>query len=75
MKLAEIKPNPTLDDALKALDALREKIVSGEVIAFCAVGIEKDDCTSWWIGCSRKVTWLKIRGALTTLLFEAMNDK
>jgi D-Tyr-tRNAtyr deacylase len=67
----------TTDDkstALEVLDTLRSAIEKGEVVAFCAVGIEPDDCTRMWASSTKKVTRLRMIGALTHLTHSYIND-
>lgn len=55
-------------DALEVLDTLRAAVESGEVIAFACVGIEPDDCTRMWSSATKKVTRLRMMGAIHNLL-------
>lgn len=69
MKIHTINSLPSKAEALSALDDLRAKIDSGEIIAFAAVGIEPDDCTMMWCGASKPVTRLRTMGAIQSLLY------
>jgi hypothetical protein len=67
---------PTVDTkaALEVLDTLRQAVESGEIIAFCAVGIEPDDCTRMWSSSTKSVTRLRMQGAISNLLFHYQSD-
>lgn len=69
MKVITIQPKqPDTKNALEVLDQLREQLISGQVIAFVAVGIEPDDTTTAWASCTQPVTRLRMMGAITSLL-------
>lgn len=59
---------------LEVLDSLRQAVESGEVVAFAAVGIEADDCTRQWSGCTQGVTNLRMIGAVARLLHGVQTD-
>lgn len=66
LSVASLPVNDTAN-ALDVLDDLRAKIISGQVIAFCAVGVEPDDTTSEWCATTRPVTRLRMMGAIQSL--------
>ena len=68
MRVAEFNKNPTLEDALAAVDGLRKDIESGKVISFVAVGVGPDDSTTGYCGSSRPVSKLRVTGALFNTL-------
>lgn len=49
------------------LDDLREKVVSGEIVAFAAVGIAPDDGTLAWSSATEDVSRLRVIGAIAHL--------
>lgn len=55
-------------DMLETLDALREKIISGELVAFAAVAINEQDETYAFQATERHVTVLRQIGAVSYLL-------
>ena len=59
---------------LAVVDSLREKIESGEIVAFAAVGIQADDVTLSWQGCTQGVTNLRLVGAVARLLHGVHTD-
>ena len=67
MKLITLNANPTMKDALEAVDKLRAAIVSGEVGAFVAVGITPADGVLGYCGSSRPVSRLRMQGAIAQL--------
>lgn len=68
LKLARAERNAeTMDEALSILDDLRQKIESGEVKAFVAVGVAPDHETLEWSGFTQKTTRLEIQGAIMQL--------
>lgn len=69
MKLVEFNVNPSLEDALSALDELRKDIESGKVIAFAAACVGPDDATLWYCGSSRLVSRLRLTGAMSKALY------
>ena len=69
MKVVEL---PTVDraEALRVVDTLRADLESGKIVAFCAVGIEKDDGTMMWLANVGKAkTNLQMLGAVENLKF------
>lgn len=60
--------------ALEVLESLRLAIVSGQIKAFAAVGIEPDHCTRMWSAQVQPTTKLEMIGAMTTLLHNYQND-
>ena len=56
-------------EMLANIDDLRAKILSGEVIAWCGVGIGPDDTTWRWQASASGVTNLRVVGAVATLLY------
>lgn len=69
MKLVEFNTNPSLQDALSALDELRKDIESGKIVAFAAAGVGQDDATFWYCGSSRPVSRLRLTGAMSNALY------
>jgi hypothetical protein len=71
-----INLKPDMTNALQSLDDLRAKLQSGEIVMFCAVGIEKDDSTRMWVGSAHgsktKLQWM---GALTNLLLTIWHEE
>lgn len=59
---------------LEIVDDLREKIASGQIVAFAAVGIEADDVTMSWQGCTQGVTNLRLVGAVARLMHGVHTD-
>lgn len=59
---------------LEVVDDLREKIASGQIVAFDAVGIEADDVTMSWQGCTQGVTNLRLVGAVARLMHGVHTD-
>lgn len=51
--------------ALGVIDDLREKVASGQIVAFAAVGIEPDDSTMMWASCTADVSRLRVIGAMS----------
>lgn len=65
LKVVELVPDRTA--ALKVVDDLRARVVSGEIVAFAAVGITRNDSALMWLGTSEKKTNLQVAGAIATL--------
>lgn len=55
------------EEALRIADALREAVEKGEVTAFIAVGITDEDATISWTAATKRVSRLRVTGALTHL--------
>ena len=53
--------------ALRVLDDLREKVSSGQIVGFAAVGIEAYDTTLMWISAVQDVSRLRVMGAISHL--------
>lgn len=62
-------------DALEVIDTLRAAVESGEIVAFACVGIEPDDCTRMWSSATKKVTRLRMMGAMYNLLHHYTNGE
>jgi predicted sulfurtransferase len=68
VNIVALKPKTRdLKDALETIDDLRKAVESGQVVAFCAVGIEPDDTTIGWCSCTENVTRLRLMGAVASL--------
>lgn len=64
----------SVDESLTVLDDLRAGILSGEIVAFCAVGIKRDDGTAMWLANVAKAkTNLQMMGAVTNLMLHFWN--
>ena len=62
-------------DLLETIDALRVSAEKGEIITFCAVGIEADDSTRMWLGSVPKAkSRLQLLGAIENLKLHFWND-
>lgn len=73
MALNVVSLQPDNAEALRCLDDLRGKIVSGEVVMFAAVGVKQDDSTFAWTGLTTKKTRLQMMGAIADLFFSYWN--
>lgn len=68
MNLVTIQPKkPDTSTALEVLDALRARVVAGEIIAFVGIGVEPDDTTTGWAFSTAPVTRLRMMGAIASL--------
>lgn len=72
MKVIDLKPDMT--GALKSLDDLRERVASGEIVMFTAIGVEKDDSTRLWVGSCGSKTKLQWIGSITHLLLAVWHE-
>jgi hypothetical protein len=54
--------------ALAAIDDLRRRVESGEVIAFAAVGIEPGRQTAMWCGAAQPMHQIELYGAVAALM-------
>ena len=73
MKVIEFKGG-NVEEALKVLDDLRAAVVSGDIVAFIAGGIKKDDGTVMWLANVGKAkTNLQMMGAVTNLMLHYWN--
>lgn len=66
MQVVELKVNNT-KEALDVIDALRKKVESGEICAFAAVGIDRNDGTTAWMASTMTVSKLRMVGAIQHL--------
>lgn len=75
MKVVEFKGSGiSPQEAVEVLDQLRADIVAGKVVCFAAVGIDKDDGTTMWMGnVGKKKTNLQLLGALENLKLHFWN--
>lgn len=69
MKIVDFNASPSLEDALSALDAIRDDLKAGNIVAFAAAGVGSDDTSFWYCGSSRPVTRLRLIGAMSKALF------
>lgn len=60
--------------ALQVLDDLREKLRTGQIVAFCGVGVEADDTTMMWATATENVSRLRMMGALRHLEHSYAHD-
>lgn len=74
MRVLSFTADPNREECLKAVDALREDLVLGRVIAFSAVAIAPNDEVLSYIGSSRPVTRLRMQGAIGQLFFSFFGD-
>jgi hypothetical protein len=68
MKLVEFNANPSLEEALSALDGLRKDVESGKVVAFAVAAVSPEDATLWYCGSARPVSRLRLIGAMSNAL-------
>lgn len=69
MNVVDLKSGVNAAEAISVLDDLRKEIESGEVVAFCAVGVKRDDGTAMWVANVAKAkSNLQMMGALTNLM-------
>lgn len=66
-KTSDAGQHARVKTALGVIDDLREKVASGQVVAFAAVGIEEDDTTLAWSSCTQDVSRLRVIGAIAHL--------
>lgn len=69
MKVVQFNANPSLEDALSALDGLRKDLESGKVVAFGVAALSPEDETIWYSGSSRPVSRLRLIGAMSNALY------
>lgn len=62
MNVVKVNPNPTLQDALDVIDALRKDVVDGKVIGFFVAGLDAEDATIAYMATVRPVTRLRLQG-------------
>lgn len=75
VELPKRDPTPTKEHALEAVESLRKKVESGEVVAFIAVGIFDDDTIEGFCGSSKPVTRLRLHGAVAALEWDILSGK
>lgn len=66
VRLGAEQPSEDKRRLLETLNDLIASVEAGEVVAFCAVGIETSDTTRMW-RCGPGVSNLRMRGAISTL--------
>lgn len=66
MNVVELKTR-SVDGAIAVLDDLRKRVQAGEIVAFCAVGIEADDTAATWCSTTVPVSRLRMMGAIASL--------
>ncbi len=66
---------PTLEEALACIDKLREDMASGKVVGFFAAALNEEDETFGYIGTSKRVSRLRMMGALFNALHIFQHDE
>lgn len=67
MKVVEARPRNT-EDALEVIDALRQHVIEGRVIAFAIAAVESDDTATAYASATQSVSRLRLQGAIAQLL-------
>jgi hypothetical protein len=70
MKVVEFDRGPDKADLQRTLDvveAMRQAVLEGRVIAFAAVSLNDTDDVESWTGATRSVSRLRIQGAVAHL--------
>jgi hypothetical protein len=70
MNVVTLNPNPTMDDALAVLDALRRDVEGGKVVAFFVAGISPTDETIAYASAVKPVSRLRLQGAMGQALHD-----
>ena len=65
MKLVTLNANPTMQEALEAVELLRKDVESGKVGAFFAIGVTAEDGVMGYTGSSRPHSRLRMQGAIS----------
>jgi hypothetical protein len=76
MKVVQLVPKeskPDIQNVLNALDHMRKRVESGEIIGFSAIGLTDDDQTYGWSAVVKPISRLRMSGALSSLLFHYHN--
>jgi hypothetical protein len=73
MQVLQLNTNEP-EKALQCLDDLRKAIENEEIVAFAAVGIEPSDVTRYWQGATKKITNLRLIGAVAALQNYILNS-
>ena len=68
MKIVTLNTTPSLSDALETLDAVRNELVTGKLVAFFLAGVGDDDSCYAFIGSIKPVSRLRTIGAMATAL-------
>ncbi len=69
-----VKPPMDYTEAARIIDDLKAKLLSGEIKAFVAVGIEPDHQSMMWSVCTEHTSRLEIMGAIAHLQNSYHND-
>lgn len=60
-------PEEGKEDMLEILELMKKSVTEGEIISFISVGIAPNDETLIWIGSQKRVTRLRMMGAISNL--------
>jgi hypothetical protein len=66
-RLSDAAHYAQVHNAMEVIDSLREAVLSGQVVAFAAVGIEPNDTTRMWATSTQPVSRLRVVGAIAHL--------
>lgn len=62
-------------DMLEVLELMKRAIEEGEIVSFIAVGIAPNDETLMWIGSQKRVTRLRMMGAISNLQHQFASEE
>lgn len=63
----KLLPRNTTDKLLSVIDALRQDVVEGRVVAIAVAAVCPDDCCSAYAGAAKGVSRLRMQGAIAQL--------
>jgi hypothetical protein len=64
-----------MSDALAVVEALKADIASGKLVSFCVAAIDDNDGAYAYVGSSKKVSRLRMTGALSNALHMFQNNE
>jgi len=60
-------PKPNVDNLLEVLEIMRQRVLDGTLVAFTAAGLADDDTCYAYAASSKRVTRLRMMGAIAHL--------
>lgn len=70
MNVIKLNQQPTLQDALAVLDALRADVVEGKVTGFLVAGVDDQDVTILYVSTTKPISRLRLQGAMSQALHD-----
>jgi hypothetical protein len=75
MKLLKMNSTSTTYDAIEVIEGLKKDILDGNVVAFFAAAVGKEDDTYAYVGSTKFISQLRLIGAMAHALHMLHHDE